>query len=55
MSDSKSKNDTLAKVKKSMRISEKQRTLILILLIIFAVGFIFYIQNGIDDNFVETL
>ena len=36
-------------------ITEKQRTILLVLLIIFAIGFIYWIQSGIDDNFVETL
>ena len=38
-----------------LRISEKQRTAILIALIVFAVGFIYWIQSGIDQNFVDTL
>jgi len=38
-----------------LTITEKQRTVILILMTVFAVGFIYWIQNDIDSNFVETL
>lgn len=38
-----------------MKITEKQRTIILIALLVFAIGFIIYIQTGIDSNFVEQL
>lgn len=38
-----------------IRISETQRTVILVLLLLFAVAFIYYVQNGIDDNFINQL
>lgn len=43
-----------SKVRK-IRISEKQRTVILVALLVFSIGFIYYIQHGIDNNFVEQL
>lgn len=48
-------SDTKQQKPSRFRISEKQRTVILVALIIFAVGFIYWIQSGIDQNFVETL
>lgn len=41
--------------KRRFRITEKQRTVVLLILIAFAIGFIYWIQSGIDSNFVETL
>jgi hypothetical protein len=35
------------------KITEKQRTLILVLLLAFAVGFIFWTKNSYSSNFVE--
>lgn len=37
------------------RITEKQRTIILFVLLAVAIAFIIYIQMGIDDNFVDQL
>ncbi len=41
--------------RRQFRITEKQRTIILVALILFAVIFIYWIQNGINENFVDTL
>ncbi len=38
-----------------LRISEKQRTIMLVVLLLFSICFIYYIQHGIDNNFVEQL
>lgn len=40
---------------KNLRISEKTRTIVLLILLIISIGVIIYIQTGIDNNFVETL
>ncbi len=52
MSDSK---PSKKEVKPRLRFSEKQRTVVLVFLITFAVIYIYWIQSGIDENFVETL
>ena len=40
---------------KRLKVGEKTRTVILVILLIIAVGFIFSFQNSVDSNFVETL
>lgn len=42
-------------LKPRIKITEKQRTLILLVLLAVAVGFIVWVQSGIDENFVDTL
>jgi len=36
------------------RISEKQRTVVLLLLLIFAFSFLFWTKNQYSSNFVDT-
>jgi len=36
-------------------ITEKQRTVILIALLLFAIGFLFWTKNSYNSNFVESL
>lgn len=47
-------NESSPPKKSKPRISEKQRTVILLVLLSFTIGFIYWIQNGIDQNFIET-
>lgn len=35
--------------------NEKTRTIVLVVLLLLAVGFIFWVQNNYDSNFTETL
>ena len=46
---------TKPKAAPKTRISEVQRTVLLLVLLAFSIGFIIWIQSGIDENFVETL
>ena len=39
----------------NFKISELQRTIILLILLTIIIGFIIYIQTGIDSNFIEQL
>lgn len=39
---------------KSWRVTEKQRTVILLLLLIFSIGFIIWTRGQYDSNFVDT-
>lgn len=36
------------------RVSELQRTIILLLLLVFAIGFIYWTKNQYSSNFVDT-
>lgn len=40
---------------KQPQISEKMRTVLLIILLIISVAFIVFVQSGIDGNFTEQL
>ena len=39
---------------RSYRISEKQRTIILLILLAFAIGFMFWMRSQYSSNFVDT-
>lgn len=51
--DMNKKNDKKPPIRKR-GITEKQRTVFLILLLLFAVGFIIWTKNSYSDNFVES-
>lgn len=36
------------------RVSEKQRTIILVLLLVFAIGFIYWTKNQYSTNFIDS-
>jgi Tfp pilus assembly protein PilO len=38
----------------SWQITEKQRTVILLLLLVFAIGFIYWTKTSYDSNFVDS-
>jgi len=38
-----------------LRITEKQRTVILLILLALSVGLLYYVQNNVETNFVDQL
>jgi hypothetical protein len=39
---------------RNWQITEKQRSIILLILLVFALGFIYWTKNSYDNNFVDS-
>ncbi len=48
------KTEGVNKIKSRFQLTEKQRTIILISLLIFAIGFIYWTKNSYNQNFIDS-